>query len=82
MYYMLAISNIMEHTDILQIITYGAPICALVALACAWYIAHLDTQVLKQQLEIDRLALLEETEQKKKDRAVEAWRNAVSIDME
>ena len=78
----LTIVIIMEHTNILNIITWAGPIVAVVVIACAWYINRIDTRALQRQLELQRLALLEETEQKKRDQAMEAWRNAVSIDME
>jgi hypothetical protein len=68
----------MERIDILHIITWAGPIAAIIVMACAWYINKFDTRVLQHQLELQRLALLEETEQKKR----EAYRNAVSIDME
>ncbi len=79
---MLAIVITMEHTDILQIITWAMPIAAILVVACAWYVDRVDTRAMVHQLELQRLALLEETEQRKKDRAMQAWKNAVSIDME
>ena len=78
----MAIVIIMEHTDILNIIAWAGPIVAVAVIACAWYINRIDTRALQRRLELQRLALLEETEQRKKDLAMEAWRNATSIDME
>ena len=70
----MAIDNIMNHTDILSIITCAGLGAAIILVAYMW---HIQARA-KQR----RLALLEETEQKKRDQAMEAWRNAVSIDME
>ena len=79
MFNILAISNTMEHTDILNIIVWAGPIVAVVVMASAWYINRIETRALVHQLELQRLALLEETEQKKRDMAEEFFKNATSI---